>query len=130
MKSLQALQAASVLSLLNLNDVGPKQQDPSTGTPTSPTWKILVLDEVSKDILATVLRVQDLRDVGVTLHVSVHPPNPFFQLLIFPTVTRQLHTPRPPLPDVPAVYLVSPTIVNIRRIAQVASAALLETRNN
>jgi sec1 family domain-containing protein 1 len=34
-----------------------------------PIWKILVLDQETKDILATVLRVQDLRDIGVTLHV-------------------------------------------------------------
>lgn len=30
---------------------------------------------------------------------------------------RQLHTSRPPLPDVPAVYFVSPTLENIKRIA-------------
>jgi hypothetical protein len=34
-----------------------------------PVWKILVLDQETKDILATVLRVQDLREIGVTLHV-------------------------------------------------------------
>jgi hypothetical protein len=33
---------------------------------------------------------------------------------------RQLHTPRPPLADVPAVYFVSPTLANIRRIAEVS----------
>jgi len=36
-----------------------------------PVWKILVLDQETKDILATVLRVQDLREIGVTLHVYV-----------------------------------------------------------
>jgi hypothetical protein len=40
---------------------------PTTTGP--PLWKILVLDQETKDILATVLRVQDLRDIGVTLHV-------------------------------------------------------------
>ena len=30
---------------------------------------------------------------------------------------RQLHSARPPLPDVPAVYFVSPTLANIKRIA-------------
>ena len=39
-----------------------------------PVWKILVLDQESKDILATVLRVQDLRDIGVTLHVYAYFP--------------------------------------------------------
>lgn len=31
---------------------------------------------------------------------------------------RQLHSLRPPLPDVPAVYFVAPTLDNVRRIAQ------------
>lgn len=39
---------------------------PTTGPPV---WKVLVLDQQTKDVLATVLRVQDLRDIGVTLHV-------------------------------------------------------------
>jgi len=34
-----------------------------------------VLDQGTKDILATVLRVQDLRDIGVTLHVYGFPPS-------------------------------------------------------
>lgn len=32
-------------------------------------WKVLILDEQSKDVLATSLRVQDLREQGVTLHM-------------------------------------------------------------
>ena len=40
-----------------------------------PVWKILVLDQETKDILATVLRVQDLREIGVTLHVYVFSPS-------------------------------------------------------
>lgn len=55
MHSVQDAQKAALLALLNLSP--------------ALVWKILVLDDVSKDILATVLRVQDLRDVGVTLHV-------------------------------------------------------------
>ncbi|KAG8864796.1 Vesicle trafficking between the ER and Golgi [Tulasnella sp. 330] len=100
---LQQAQTAALLSLLNLN-VPPPPSNQSLGTstvpsrtatpgpqPIAPVWKVLVLDELSKDVLATVLRVQDLRDVGVTLHV-------------------QLHAVRPALTDVPAVYLVSPTL--------------------
>lgn len=37
---------------------------------------------------------------------------------------RQLHSARPPLADVPAVYFVSPTLVNIRRIAEDLSPPL------
>lgn len=40
---------------------------------------------------------------------------------------RQLHSSRPPLPDVPAVYFVSPTLPNIRRIAEDLDKALYES---
>jgi hypothetical protein len=40
---------------------------------------------------------------------------------------RQLHSPRPPLPDVPAVYFVSPTLANIRRIAEDLEKSLYES---
>lgn len=79
--TLQQAQTAALLSLLNLNsppDPTPSVPNPAakptpgfkTPTPSGPpVWKILVLDHQTKDVLATVLRVQDLRDVGVTLHV-------------------------------------------------------------
>ncbi|KAF9515531.1 hypothetical protein BS47DRAFT_1293696 [Hydnum rufescens UP504] len=102
MTTIQAAQSASLLSLLQLSDSS------TSGAARSPVWKILVLDETSKDVLATVLRVQDLRDAGVTLHV-------------------QLQSVRPPLPDVPAVYLVAPTIPNVRRIANDLSLSLYES---
>ena len=79
--TLQQAQTAALLALLNLNAPSDPVQRP--GTPSSkvtsalkvpaatgpPVWKVLVLDQQTKDVLATVLRVQDLRDVGVTLHV-------------------------------------------------------------
>lgn len=40
---------------------------------------------------------------------------------------RQLHSKRPPLPDVPAVYFVSPTLANIRRIAEDLDKSLYES---
>ncbi|KAJ7273521.1 Sly1 vesicle trafficking sec1-like protein [Mycena haematopus] len=113
--TLQQCQTEALLSLLNLN--AQPEPPPSgkagsgfkTPQPTGPpVWKVLVLDQQTKDVLATVLRVQDLRDVGVTLHV-------------------QLHSPRPPLPDVPAIYFVSPTVSNIRRIAEDLEKSLYES---
>ncbi|KAG1825685.1 SLY1 protein [Suillus subaureus] len=120
--TLQQAQTAALLALLNLNapsDPSPVQRP---GTPSGkastglkvpavtgpPVWKVLVLDQQTKDVLATVLRVQDLRDVGVTLHV-------------------QLHSLRPPLPDVPAVYFVAPTLDNVRRIAEDLDKCLYES---
>ncbi|KAG2045099.1 Sec1-like protein [Suillus americanus] len=120
--TLQQAQTAALLALLNLNapsDPSPVQRPgtpsgkTSTGLKVSavtgpPVWKVLVLDQQTKDVLATVLRVQDLRDVGVTLHV-------------------QLHSLRPPLPDVPAVYFVAPTLDNVRRIAEDLDKCLYES---
>ncbi|KAF9060967.1 Sly1 vesicle trafficking sec1-like protein [Rhodocollybia butyracea] len=112
--TLQQAQTAALLSLLNLN-AEPVVSSSSQSTKAKasvvsgpPIFKTLVLDQQTKDVLATVLRVQDLRDVGVTLHV-------------------QLHSTRPPLPDVPAVYFVSPTAANIRRIAEDLDKALYES---
>ncbi|POW20661.1 hypothetical protein PSHT_03257 [Puccinia striiformis] len=86
--SLREHQLDSLNAVLSLNRT---QQEPTT-------WKVLVLDKQSQDVLATTLRVADLRERGVTLHM-------------------QLNSERPPLPDVPAIYLVSPTRESIKRIA-------------
>ncbi|KAF8308118.1 Sec1-like protein [Clavulina sp. PMI_390] len=114
-ESIQAAQKAALLALLNLNTGSASEAPPApassralTPAPPLPVWKILVLDDVSKDILATVLRVQDLRDVGVTLHV-------------------QLHSSRPQLADVPAIYFVAPTLTNIQRIAADLAEGLYES---
>ncbi|KIJ65059.1 hypothetical protein HYDPIDRAFT_27790 [Hydnomerulius pinastri MD-312] len=119
--TLQQAQTDALLSLLNLNSTPETIPVSGSSTPaksgaagkaptsTAPSvWKVLVLDQQTKDVLATVLRVQDLRDVGVTLHV-------------------QLHSLRPPLPDVPAVYFVSPTLANIRRIVEDLDKCLYES---
>lgn len=123
--TLQQAQTNAILTLLNLNNpvdstaanpiISTGSSKPGVGSalkvpqPTGPpVWKVLVLDQQTKDVLATVLRVQDLRDVGVTLHV-------------------QLHSLRPPLPDVPAIYFISPTLANIRRIAEDLEKSLYET---
>lgn len=94
-------------------------------TSTAPlVWKVLVLDQQTKDILATVLRVQDLRDAGVTLHVYVVS----FRLSSWSSHHHsQLHSLRPPLPDVPAVYFVAPTLANIRRISEDLDKSLYES---
>jgi hypothetical protein len=91
--SLQEAQINALLTLLNLNEPpthlnlpgssavaapGANSKDankPVDGSPFDQSqqgplvWKVLVLDEQSKDILATCLRVQDLREQGVTLHM-------------------------------------------------------------
>lgn len=82
--TLQESQTNALLTLLNLNNPvdtpGSTSLSTTKSTPNAlkvpapagpPVWKVLVLDQHTKDVLATVLRVQDLRDVGVTLHVYV-----------------------------------------------------------
>ncbi|KAG0676877.1 Vesicle trafficking between the ER and Golgi [Kluyveromyces marxianus] len=63
------------------------------------TWKVLIMDARSTAIVSSVMRVNDLLKSNVTVH-SV--------------ITQQ----RSPLPDVPAVYFVEPTEVNIDLIVQ------------
>ena len=41
--------------------------------------------------------------------------------------SRQLHSARPALPDVPAVYFISPTLENIRRISEDLENGLYES---
>ena len=80
--TLQESQTHALLTLLNLNNTVESSSGSSqpaakgaslkVAAPSGPpVWKVLVLDQYTKDVLATVLRVQDLRDVGVTLHVWV-----------------------------------------------------------
>ena len=88
-------QTTALLSLLNLNEQQPSTSSNAGTRPQTPAnnqdgstnhsdllpfekgksgplvWKVLILDEQSKDVLATSLRVQDLREQGVTLHMCV-----------------------------------------------------------
>ena len=45
----------------------------------------------------------------------------------FRSAQRQLHSSRPPLSDVPAIYFVAPTLANVRRIAQDLQRDLYES---
>ncbi|PLW56630.1 hypothetical protein PCANC_05150 [Puccinia coronata f. sp. avenae] len=105
-RTLREHQLQSLNALLSFN--APKQPRGLAATAQLPTWKVLVLDKQAQDVLATTLRVQDLRELGVTLHM-------------------QLNADRPPLPDVPAVYLVSPSRESIKRIAMDLEKGLYES---
>jgi hypothetical protein len=70
-------------------------------------YKVLILDATTQDIVAPLLRVNELRRHGVTLHL-------------------QLHSDRQPIPDVPAVYFVAPTEEAAARIAEDARRGLYE----
>ncbi|EMG47004.1 hypothetical protein G210_2718 [Candida maltosa Xu316] len=57
-------------------------------------WKVLILDAKSRNILSSVLRVNDLLKCGITVHSLIN-------------------SKRSSLPDVPVIYFIEPTIENI-----------------
>lgn len=71
-------------------------------------WKVLIYDTPSRDILAPLLSVAELRAAGVTLHMLISKP-------------------RNPIPDVPAIYFIEPTVENINQIITDASTNLYNT---
>jgi len=36
---------------------------------SDPMWKVLIFDQFGKDLISTVLKVNDLRENGVTVHM-------------------------------------------------------------
>ncbi|KAL4796282.1 Sec1-like protein [Aspergillus venezuelensis] len=108
--SLRDRQVASIQKILNLNHDPNPADDAShdasaqglISTPIlnedgDPIWKVLVFDNLGRDVISSVLRVNDLRAWGVTIHLGIN-------------------STRYPIPDVPVVYLVEPTPANVQAI--------------
>ncbi|KAB8228678.1 syntaxin-binding protein [Aspergillus alliaceus] len=106
---LRDLQVVSIQKILNLNH-DPQTEDshhessaqglistPILNEDGDPIWKVLVFDNMGRDVISSVLRVNDLRAWGVTIHLNIN-------------------SNRYPIPDVPVVYLVEPTATNIQMI--------------
>jgi hypothetical protein len=80
--SLRDRQVASIQKILNLNH-DPRPAEDATheasaqgliSTPIlnedgDPIWKVLVFDNLGRDVISSVLRVNDLRAWGVTIHL-------------------------------------------------------------
>ena len=94
--------ADALVKLLKFNSAGPNLQ--AAGSANEEAFKVLVLDKQTKDIIAPLLKVSDLRKYGVTLHLMI-------------TTERQS------IPDVPAIYFVDATEDNIRLIVAVRPCA-------
>uniref|UniRef100_A0A0N4ZMQ5 Sec1 family domain-containing protein 1 n=1 Tax=Parastrongyloides trichosuri TaxID=131310 RepID=A0A0N4ZMQ5_PARTI len=75
---------------------------------SEPVWKILIIDKYGQDIISPLLSVKQLRELGVTLHLML--PNK-----------------REPLPDVPAVYFISPTEENISLLCDDLKSAMYDS---
>ncbi|KAK5937503.1 Vesicle trafficking between the ER and Golgi [Knufia obscura] len=103
--TLKDRQIASIERILSLNHTSAdddgttdgKQSAPLLDENGDPIWKVLVFDNLGRDVISSVLRVNDLRAQGVTIHLNIN-------------------SPRYPIPDVPVLYLVEPTAVNIQLI--------------
>ncbi|KZF19564.1 snare docking complex subunit [Xylona heveae TC161] len=118
-QSLRDRQVASIAKILNLNHAPttdrPHESHIANGLvpqPSSilnsegePIWKALVFDNLGRDVISSVLRVSDLRASGVTIHLNIN-------------------SPRHPIPDVPVVYLLEPTVDNIQLITSDLSRGL------
>ncbi|GAQ04058.1 protein sly1 [Aspergillus lentulus] len=116
--SLRDRQVASIQKILNLNHEPHATDDaphdisaqglistPILNEDGDPIWKVLVFDNMGRDVISSVLRVNDLRAWGVTIHLN-------------------LNSTRYPIPDVPVVYLVEPTPANIQAITNDLSRGL------
>lgn len=104
MQSLRfGLLADAVVRMLNLNH--PVQ---SGGTADEEVYKVLVLDSLTRDILAPLIRVADLRKHGVTLYMVID-------------------NERQNIPDVPAIYFIEPTAKNVEKISLDAARGVYES---
>ncbi|KAF2003745.1 SEC1 family transport protein-like protein SLY1 [Amniculicola lignicola CBS 123094] len=119
MATLRDRQIASIERILNLNSptqpADAHQDASATGLlPANspilsetgePIWKVLVFDDMGRDVISSVLRVNDLRAWGVTIHLNVN-------------------TTRHTIPDVPVIYLIEPTAANLQIITSDLSRSL------
>ncbi|CAK9439839.1 uncharacterized protein LODBEIA_P39390 [Lodderomyces beijingensis] len=92
-RNLRAQQISTLERMLHLNKEG--SADLTLASKSEEIiWKALVLDQKSRDILSSVLRVNDLLRCGITVHSLISGQ-------------------RSKLPDVPVIYFIEPTRENI-----------------
>ncbi|CAF0744208.1 unnamed protein product [Adineta ricciae] len=103
--SLRDRHIATLKQMLNLN-ASSLSALKTTGEDLA--WKVVIYDELGQDIIAPLLTVKELRDLGVTLHVS-------------------LKSERDPVDEIAAVYFIMPTKDNINRIAKDLADGLYES---
>lgn len=92
---------ASIEKILNLNrqnQVSDDQNDtqstgvtqtPLLGSDGEPIWKVLVFDNLGRDVISSILQVDDLRAWGVTIHLyaeTIHS-TPLASILLLEELT-------------------------------------------
>ncbi|PHH82397.1 hypothetical protein CDD82_6162 [Ophiocordyceps australis] len=108
--SLRDQQIASLKKILNLNETVASDEPAETQTngllapvapildaDGNPIWKVLVFDDLGRDVISSVMRVSDLRSMGITMHMHIS-------------------SARYRIPDVPVIYLVEPNASNLASI--------------
>ncbi|KAM3504325.1 hypothetical protein MY10362_003629 [Beauveria mimosiformis] len=108
--TLRDRQIASLKKILNLNETVDSSEGeevlangllapvaPILDADGNPIWKVLVFDDLGRDVISSVMRVSDLRSMGVTMHMHIG------------TVRHQI-------PDVPVIYLLEPSSQNMQAI--------------
>ena len=95
------LHSRSKLAFESILDLNLAQSDLDKACAANPmlVWKVLILDSFAQDIVSPLLHLGDLRHHNVTLHL-------------------QLHSPRQPLHNVTAVYIMLPTPTNLKRLEE------------
>ncbi|KAI0494027.1 hypothetical protein KFK09_024158 [Dendrobium nobile] len=107
--NLRQKQTSCIIRMLNLNhQPNPGGATTGAGSATEEVYKILVLDRFCRDILSPLIHVKDLRKHGITLYFVIDKE-------------------RQTVPDVPAIYFVQPTAVNIGRIVADTARGLYES---
>lgn len=101
--NLRQKQTECITRMLNLN-----QPVNAGGTANEEVYKILIYDRFCQDILSPLIHVKDLRKHGVTLYFLIDKDR------------KSVH-------DVPAVYFVQPTHLNVQRIIADASKSLYDS---
>ncbi|KAJ8572113.1 hypothetical protein K7X08_008624 [Anisodus acutangulus] len=97
--NLREKQSECITRMLNLN---------AGGTANEEVYKILIYDRFCQDILSPLIHVKDLRKHGVTLYFLIDKD-------------------RKPVHDVPALYFVQSTHLNLQRIIADASNSLYDS---
>ncbi|KAG1339480.1 hypothetical protein G6F62_005770 [Rhizopus arrhizus] len=103
--SLRSAQRVAITNMLHLNST---DESSSSVGPDNVIWKVLIFDKFGQDVISSIMRVNDLRENGVTVHML-------------------LNQDRSSLPDVPAVYFVEPTLENVKKICQDLSRNLYDS---
>ena len=117
LQPLRDLQRKALLKLLNLNSEEGQNSEPNDLLPQvangEPVWKFLVFDKLGQDVISSVLRVSDLREAGVTVHMQLKADR--LQMEDVPASTHSLKF----LFLIVTVYLIESTEENINLLADV-----------